>query len=110
MQNNITMLKPQKEFSIDLTNGRFGMLLNEKELTRDVYFQDIESAYTAGALGFIQELFKEDYREEYKSKDEMMGDIQLAMIELFNHFRKRNSDKNIKEITLDDFLSGGFRL
>lgn len=109
MQNKIAALTLQRQYTNEFVKTRYKQG-DTRKMSKKMFLGDIESAYTAGILGFIEELFKEDIREEYKSKDEMMGDIQLVMIELFNHFRKKHGDKRLREITLDDFLSGEFKL
>lgn len=88
----------QTRWTRDLTNTRF-IQHDKRKFNKKLFYGDMEASYCAGALGLIEELHKENKKAPYATVDELLGDLHIIMVELYNDFASKNhvSKTNLEE-------------
>jgi hypothetical protein len=79
----------QTKWTKGLTDTRF-VQGDRRKFNKKLFYGDLEASYCAGVLGLIEELQKEHLKNPYDTIDEMLGDLQLLHVELFNDFAGKN--------------------
>ena len=86
-----------------ITNAIFPNNIKKKKIARETFGFQLETTYLAGQVYVLESLLK-IYADQPCSMDELVGDIQIKLVETFNSLNK-NYGLKLKDLNLESLLN-----
>jgi hypothetical protein len=89
-------------FGRDSVRMTYGDKVESIKINRKNYQKFIELTHTHSKVSICEAILKSHKANPYKNVDELIGDLQLVLVESWSHFKKL--DPNKRAITVEDLI------
>lgn len=95
-------IESTSRFGRDSVRMTYGDKVPAIKINRHSYQRVIELTHTHSKVAICESLLKAHQADPYKTVEELIGDLQIILVDSWSHFKKL--DPNKRSITIDDLV------
>ncbi len=97
-------IESTSRFGRDSVRMTYGDKIPAIKINRHNYQRVIELTHTHSKVAICESLLKSHKADPYKSVEELIGDLQIILVDSWSHFKKL--DPNKRTISVEDLIRG----
>lgn len=98
------MMDGSEEFSLLQTRAIYGHETLKLKINKKMFRDNSKYAHLIGRAFTCEMILKRHSSDQYKSVDELLGDLQIEMVDTLNEYRLQTSYETMPKYRVEDFI------